>query len=164
MSRNNRIYFIYGLPGSGKTTYSTKLYQDLISVSNTPDSIKIIHLDDYLKGSIYYLIDTLYKENQYDYIIEGVEMPRLIYNGELLLESSVSSIIVLQCPIVKCIYRKLKREYNEYKDKISKWDMIKDTPNMIRGYYNTYNHYIEEYNHFIFHLEHNKFNPSYIKT
>ena len=137
MSRNNRIYFIYGLPGSGKTTYSTKLYQDIISVSNTPDSIKIIHLDDYLKGSIYYLIDTLYKENQYDYIIEGIEMPRLI---------------------------KLKREYNEYKDKISKWDMIKDTPNMIRGYYNTYSHYIEEYNHFIFHLEHNKFNPSYIKT
>lgn len=163
MLNHSTIYFIYGLPGVGKTTYATKLYQELISVSNTPDRYKIIHLDNYLKGDINSLIDKIYFDYQYDYIIEGVEVPRIIYDGRLLSFSN-SHYIILQSPIWKCVLRKLKREYNEYKDKISTWDMIKDTPNMIKGYYSTYKNYTHEYDKFIRYLYYHMFTPSFIKT
>ena len=163
MLNYSTIYFIYGLPGVGKSTYATKLYQDLISISNKPERYKIIHLDDYLKGDIDSLINEIYWDTSHDYIIEGVEVPRMIYDGKLLNFSNCHYIILVSS-VWNCVMRKLKREYNEYKDKISKWEMIKDTPKMIKGYYDTYNHYMKEYDEFIRYIEYNMFNPQYIKT
>ena len=42
--------------------------------------------------------------------------------------------------------------------------MIKDTPNMIRGYYRTYKHYIHQFNKFNKYLDNHMYTPSYIKT
>ena len=159
---NHNIYFIYGLPGSGKTTYSIELYQELIT-SDDPDKYKIIHLDDYFQGNINTLIDDIYNDKDHIYIIEGVDIPRIVYDGRLLY-SFKCHFLILDCNLLRCILRKIKREYKEYKNIISKWVMIKDTPNMIRGYYRTYKHYIHQFNKFKKYLDNHMYTPSYIKT
>ena len=102
----NNIYFIYGLPGSGKTTYSIELYQELIT-SDDPDKYKIIHLDDYFQGNINTLIDDIYNDRDHIYIIEGVDIPRIVYDGKLLY-SFKCYFLILDCNIMKCVIRKIK--------------------------------------------------------